>query len=77
MADWLYYNFNQNFNIRCENANFIDASRNKPGKDLISNQLTVINNQIEYNWLNLPFKVFKNNSKKIFFVKIIMNYIGM
>ena len=64
--DWLDLNFNQNFNARCSKANFIDTSNNKTGKNLISNRLTVINNEIDYNWLNLPYPAFKNHVKKLY-----------
>jgi hypothetical protein len=66
-SDWLQINFNQNFNARNNKANFIDTSNFKQGKNLLSNRFTVINNLIEYNWLNLPFEAFKIISKKLFF----------
>ena len=68
-SDWLDLNFNQNFNTRCHKANFIETSRFKPGKNLISNRITIINNQIEYKWLNLPLLAFKNKCKNIFLSK--------
>ena len=64
--DWLDLNFNQNFNARCNKANFIDTSNNKTGKNLISNRLMVINNEIDYIWLNLPYSAFKNRIKKLY-----------
>ena len=64
--DWLDLNFNQNFNARCSKANLVDTSSNKTGKNLISNRLTVINNEIDYNWLNLPYHTFKNRAKKLY-----------
>ena len=65
--DWLDLNFNQNFNERCEKANFIDTSKNKVGKNLISNRLTIINNEIPYAWLNLEFKVFKKKVREMYY----------
>ena len=64
--DWLHINFNQNFNARNDKLNFIDTSKFKQGKNLLSNRFCIINNQIKYEWLNLPFKAFKNMSKRIF-----------
>ena len=64
-SDWLHINFNQNFNARNNKANFFDTSNFKQGKNLLSNRFTVINNLIEYNWLNLPFVAFKIKSKKM------------
>ena len=65
-SDWLQINFNQNFNARNNKANFFYISNFKQGKNLLPNRFIVINNQIEYDWLNFPFKVFKNLSKKLF-----------
>ena len=62
--DWL--DLNLKFQHQMWKANFFDTSKNIPGKNLLSNRLTVINNVIQYNWLNLPFKSFKNLSRKLF-----------
>ena len=59
-------NFNQNFNQRSLTANFYDTSHFKQGKNLVCNRLTVINNTIPLDWLNLPFHLFKIKAKRIF-----------
>ena len=67
-ADWLDINFNQNFNERANKVNFYDTSKNKQGKNILCNRLTIINNKIPYEWLNLPIKAFKTKSKLLFLV---------
>ena len=57
--NWLDLFFNQNFNNRNQNANFIDTSRFKQGKNLLINRFTCINNLIPYNVLNLKYGAFK------------------
>ena len=58
--------FNQNFNQRSLKANFYDTSHFKQGKNLVCNRLTVINNTIPLDWLNLPFHLFKIKAKSVF-----------
>ena len=55
--EWLSIFFNQNFNARSNKANFIDNSKYKIGKNLISNRLTIINNSIKFDWLNFQAQV--------------------
>ena len=59
-------NFNQNFNQRSLKANFYDTSHFKQGNNLVCNRLTVVNNSIPLDWLNLPFHLFKIKAKRIF-----------
>ena len=58
--------FNQNFNGRNRKANFRDTSNNKIDKNLIANRLPILNNQIEYEWLNLSKENFKLKYKELF-----------
>ena len=64
--DWLDLFFNQNFNIRYTKANFLDTNNYKPGKNLLANRFTTINNKIPYDWLNLPITHYKKLCKKEF-----------
>ena len=57
--EWQDLFFNQTFNNRSPNANFIDTSRFKQGKNLLINRFTCINNLIPYNVLNLKYGAFK------------------
>ena len=67
-TDWLDINFNQNFNERANKVIFYDTSKNKQGKNILCNRLTIINNTIPYEWLNLPYKAYKTKSKLPFLV---------
>ena len=64
--DWLDLFFNQNFNDRNTKANFFDTCKYKPGKNLLANRFTILNNKIPYDWLNLPLTKYKMMSKKEF-----------
>ena len=64
--EWQLLFFNQNFNQRNENANFFDLSKYKIGKNLITNRLKIINNQIPFNWLNHSYSSYKIKCKEKF-----------
>ena len=64
--DWLSLFFNQNFNGRNSKANFRDTSNHKIGKNLIANRLSILNNEIEYDWLNLEKESYKLKCKILF-----------
>ena len=64
--DWLSLFFNQNFNGRNSKANFRDTSNHKIGKNLIANRLSTLNNEIEYDWLNLEKESYKLKCKILF-----------
>ena len=67
--EWQHLFFIQNFNDRNQKANFFDASKYKIGKNLITNRLTVINNQIPLDWLNLTPISYKLKCKDLFLKK--------
>ena len=58
-------NFNLNFHNRGKKINFFDTSKFKQGKNLMANRFTVINDQIECQWLSLHFMEFKTYQKTI------------
>ena len=64
--DWIDLFFNQNFNNRNPNVNFIDTSKFKQGKNLLINRFTCINNKIPLNALNLKYGAFKKWCKNKF-----------
>ena len=64
--NWIDLFFNQNFNNRNPNANFIDTSRFKQGKNLLINRFTCINNKTPYETLNLKYGAFKKWCKNTF-----------
>ena len=65
-VEWQQLFFVQNFNERNQKAKFIDISQYKIGKNLITNRLTVINNMIQFNWLNLTPITYKLKCKELF-----------
>ena len=64
--DWLDLFFNQNFNGRNNEANFYDTSNYKVGKNLITQRFHILNNLIEFDWLNLSKDGFKLKCKSLF-----------
>ena len=64
--EWQQLFFNQNFNQRNNRANFRDLSKRKIGKNLITNRLTILNNKIPYDWLNVNIVSFKLKCKELF-----------
>ena len=64
--EWQQMFFVQNFNERNQIAKFIDLSRYKIGKNLITNRLNIINNKIPLNWLNLSHTTYKLKCKELF-----------
>ena len=64
--DWLDLFVNQTFNAKNGKTHFVDASSFKIGKNIISNRLNLLNDKIDYNWLNLEFTPFKLKCKLLF-----------
>ena len=64
--DWQDMNAQQNFIARMEMFQINDVSRLKVGKNILCNRLTVLNNQVNLNWLNLSLISFKLKVKSIF-----------
>ena len=63
--DWLDMNVQQNFNARCSFVKINDYSNLKIGKNIMTNRLGVLNNQIDYDWLNLSLNTFKLRCKAL------------
>ena len=68
--DWLDLNYQQNFSNRQKYVQINDVSATKIGKNILSNRLGILYNQIDYDWLNLSLNYFKINCKKLY----LMNY---
>ena len=64
--DWQDMNIQQNFIGRNEMFQISDYSKIKVGKNIISNRLTVLNGQINLDWLNLSLTSFKLKVKMKF-----------
>ena len=64
--DWLDMNSQQNFNRRSGLFQISDYSRIKVGKNILCNRLTVLNGQINLDWLNLSLTSFKLKVKATF-----------
>ena len=63
--DWLDLFDHQNFNTRNGKIQFIDRSVFKIGKNILSNRLNLLNNHIDYDWLNLELTPFKLKCKSL------------
>ena len=64
--DWQDMNRQQNFNARCEVFRITNCSNIKIGKNILCNRLTVLNGQINLNWLNFSLTAFKLKAKMTF-----------
>ena len=64
--DWIDLNFNQSFNSRSNKCRIFDESNVRVGKNILTNRLTVINNQIEYDLLNKSLVSYKIACKRLF-----------
>ena len=64
--DWLDLNFKQNFNERSNYVQINDDSNLRIGKNILTNRLGILNNLIEYQWLNLSLTSFKLKCKNLF-----------
>ena len=59
-------NIQQNFNARSKMFHINDYSKLLVGRNIISNRLTVLNKQVELDWLNLSLNSFKLKIKDLF-----------
>ena len=64
--DWVDLNSQQNFNDRQKLVQITDESLTRIGKNILMNRLGILNNKIDYDWLNLSLNSFKIKCKKIF-----------
>ena len=64
--DWIDMNVQQNFNARSKLFHINDYSNTKIGKNIISNRLTVLNAELDLDWLNLSLIAFKLKIKEQF-----------
>ena len=61
-------NFQQNFNQRMNTVQIIDKSRLRIGRNVLMNRLPILNNEINFDWLNLSLNSFKLKSKSLFLI---------
>ena len=64
--DWVGLNYQKNFNNRQRFVQINDESAIRIGKNVLMNRLGILNNKIEYEWLNQSLNTFKIKSKKLF-----------
>ena len=64
--DWVDLNYQQNFNNRQKCVQITDESRTKIGKNVLLNRLGILNNKIDFDWLNLSLTAFKLKAKSLF-----------
>ena len=64
--DWLDLNSQQNFNSRSNLFQINDYSKIRIGKNIIANRMTILNNLINLDWLNLSLIAFKLKVKDLF-----------
>ena len=67
---WIDMSLQQNFNARQMMVQVTDVSNIKVGKNILMNRLTVINNENDYNWLNLSLISYNLNCKSVFLSKL-------
>ena len=65
--DWLDMNVQQNFNSRSKLFQINDNLNLRIGKNIIANRMTVLNNLVNLDWVNLSLISFKLKSRKIVF----------
>ena len=59
-------NVQQNFNARLNSVQINDMSNLRIGKNVLSNRLGILNNEINYEWLNLNLTGFKLKCKNLY-----------
>ena len=64
-ADWIDLNFNQTFTSRQKTFQVIKNNNYKVGNNLLSSRLSIVNNLIDLNDLNLSINAFKIKYKKL------------
>ena len=64
--NWMDMNHQQNFNARTKMFLINDSSKLMVGRNIISNRLNVLNNQVDLDWLNLSLISFKLKVKDLF-----------
>ena len=70
--DWMDLNLQLNFNSRLLSVQINDFSKLKIGKNILMNRMGVLNNEINYSWLNLSLTTFKLKCKEIFLSNILL-----
>ena len=48
-----------------QKVHIMDKARLEPGRNLLTNRSTVLNDKVEYDWLNLTIDSFKVKCKKV------------
>ena len=66
IMDWIDLNFQQTFNQRNFKIQFVNSAVYKVGQNILCNRFTILNNKIEYDWLNTSKVSFKLKCKEIF-----------
>ena len=64
--DWNDLNSQQHFNSRQNCVQINDYSNIRVGKNILMNRLRILNNEIDYSWLNLSFESYKIKCKGLF-----------
>ena len=64
--NWMDMNYQQNFNARMKMFHINDCSKLLVGRNIVSNRLNVLNNQIDLDWLNLSLNSFKLKVKELY-----------
>ena len=56
--DWIDLNTQQAFNDRLQTIRVFDSSRLKVGKNLLVNRMTILNNELNYDLMNVSYNSF-------------------
>ena len=63
---WISLNFQQMFNNRTDTILIADESKNRIGKNIIINRLSVLNGKVKLDWMNLSYNAYKLKCKNFF-----------
>ena len=63
---WLHLNFQQMFNNRTDTILIADKSKNRIGKNIIINRLSVLNVKVKLDWMNLSYDAYKLKCQNLF-----------
>ena len=64
--DWIDLKTEQAFNDRVQTIKVFDNSRLKIGKNLLLNRMTILNNELNYDLMNVSYNSFKVKCKEKF-----------
>ena len=64
--EWINLNFQNHFSMRQGHIIVAKTNNLRVGENIIVNRLSILNNKIPLEWLNLPYGAFKKKIKELF-----------